>query len=337
VSKASKGRLWFQNRFVDMRTADHAYHDTLEALAFALSTEKVDWLLGPIAGWSVVLNTPIECGINAMGKIVGRHQLWNCAEKTRWMADPERYGHILTKAYVEHPYEKQRTKSYIIEGVKAATARGMPTRDIAVQVVEIIDSRLDCVLLPSDGVKDHPHMSIAPAIGTGLDGMVAKYSKVALEDHSTGSKVTLADLQSADDDMQRRVEKAMTTLVGQPWLLLGRSVAAMSKPYGTIAPAKTSNAATQLQVTNHDVQQVINKMGLTWRQPPKDLDNGWSLYGPKGVVFSGLKADAMCRLVDLTAKAVGSLQVPGTGSTRLSRLTREQYKLLVQQHYGVVY
>jgi hypothetical protein len=318
VSKASKGRLWFQNRFVDMRTVDHAYHDTLEALAFALSTEKVDWLLGPIAGWSVVLNTPIECGINAMGKIVGRHQLWNCAEKTRWMADPERYGHILTKAYVEHPYEKQRTKSYIIEGVKAATARGMPTRDIAVQVVEIIDSRLDCVLLPSDGVKDHPHMSIAPAI-------------------STGSKVTLADLQRADDDMQRRVEKAMTALVGQPWLLPGRSVAAMSKPYGTIAPAKTSNAATPQQVTNHDVQQVINKMGLTWRQPPKDLDNGWSLYGPKGVVFSGLKADAMCRLVDLTAKAVGSLQVPGTGSTRLSRLTREQYKLLVQQHYGVVY
>jgi len=329
MSKASKNRLWFQNRFVDMRTADHAYHDTLEALAFALSTEKVDWLLGPIAGWSVVLNTPIECGINSKGKIVGRHQLWNCAEKTRWMADPERYGHILTKAYVEHPYEKQRTKSYIIEGVKAATARGMPTRNIAVQVVEIIDSRLDCVLLPSDGVKDHPHMSISPAIGTGLDGMIAKYSKVALEDHSTGFKVTLADLQRADDDMQRRVEKAMTTLVGQPWLLPGRSVAALSKPYGTIARPKTSNAAPPLRrVTWADFERALLMLGWNIDQPTSAHKRGRGWHG----VFKSVP--------HASTHPRGDFFTP-RGRLLLAQMEREDFERavesLVQQNGRVVY
>jgi len=300
MSKASKGRTWLQNVFVDMRTVDIAYHTTLESLAFALSNEKVEWLLSPVAGWSVVLNTPVECGVHPdSGEIVGRHQLWNCAEKTRWMADPEVYGHIQTKAYVEHPYEKQYTKDFIKQGVLAACLSGMPARSIAVQVAEIIDARLDCVLLPSDPVKNKPDAAINNLIGNNKDGMLQKYSQIALVDHDTKAKLSLADLQKADDDMQRRVETAMTNLTGTTWVFPGRSVAAMSNQGGTIAPPKTSNAATTLPagtpaVTENDLRAAMVTMQINPdapSNPAADPDNGFSFkrVGGSRVILSGVK------------------------------------------------
>jgi hypothetical protein len=300
MSKASKGRTWLQNVFVDMRTVDIAYHHTLESLAFALSNEKVAWLLSPVAGWSVVLNTPVECGVHPIsGEIVGRHQLWNCAEKTRWMADPEVYGHIQTKAYVEHPYEKQYTKDFIKQGVLAACLRGMSARSIAVQVAEIIDARLDCVLLPSDPVANKAHPAINNLIGNNKDGMLQKYGQIALVDHNTKAKLSLADLQKADSDMQRRVVDAMTHLMGTQWVFPGSVVAVVSKPYGTIAPPKTSNAAATLHTSKPAVVESILRAAMVLMQispdspsnPGADPDNGYSFkrVGGVRVILSGVK------------------------------------------------
>lgn len=300
MSKASKGRTWLQNRFVDMRTVDIAYHNTLESLAFALSNEKVEWLLSPVAGWSVVLNTPVECGVHPVsGEIVGRHQLWNCAEKTRWMADPEVYGHIQTKAYVEHPYEKQYTKDFIKQGVLAACLRGMPARSIAVQVAEIIDARLDCVLLPSDPLANKVHPEINSLIGNNKDGMLQKYGKIALVDHNTKAKLSLADLQKVDSDMQRRVVDAMTILTGSAWAFPGRSVAAMSNQGGPIAPAKTSNAATTLPDNSAAVTGPILRAAMLSMQinpdaptnPAANPSGGFSFkrVGGHRVILSGVK------------------------------------------------
>lgn len=279
LSKASKGRTWLQNGFVDMRAVDIAYHSTLESLAYALSNEKVDWLLSPVAGWKVVLNTPIECGVHPIsGEIVGRHQLWNCAEKARWMADPEVYGHIQTKAYVEHPYEKQHTKDLIKQGVLAACSRGISVRAIAVQVADIIDARLDCVLLPRDPDNDQAHSVIHSLIGTNKDGMVQKYGQIALVDHNTNAKLTPADLQKADDDMKLRVEAAMTTLTGAKWVFPGSSVAAMSKPMVTITQPKTINAATTLQrVTWADFEIALTSLGWRIDRPTSSNERtcGW--------------------------------------------------------------
>lgn len=300
MSKASKGKTWLQNGFVDMRTVDIAYHHTLESLAFALSNEKVEWLLSPVAGWSVVLNTPVECGVHPIsGAIVGRHQLWNCAEKTRWKADPEVYGHIQTKAYVEHPYEKQYTKDFIKQGVLAACSRGMPVRAIAVQVAEIIDARLDCVLLPSDPDRDAPHPVINSLIGYGKDGMVQKYCQIALVDHNTGAKLSLADLQKADDDMQRSVVDAMTILMGTAWVFPGSRVAAMCKPMVTITQPKTINAATSLHTSKPVVAESNLRAAMVAMQinpdtpsnPEADLNNGYSFrrMGGDRVILSGVK------------------------------------------------
>ena len=284
LSKASNGLTWQQNKFVDMRL-DNAYISTMDSLASALSYENVDWLLGPIAGWGVVLNTPIECGTNAKGKIVGRHQLWNCAAKARWMTDSAVYGHIQTKAYVEHPYEKQPTKDFIVEGVLEARKRGLNSSIIKNQVAEIIDARLDCVLVPSDPNDSQPHPSIKGLIGNKKDGMVQKYSQIALVDHDTEAKLTLADLQKADDDMQRRVETAMTILKGTTWVFPSSSVAAKPKPIVTITPTKKSNPATTLhkhlpQVRETDLRAAMIKMGIDPDSPANPgragIKNGYS-------------------------------------------------------------
>jgi len=300
MSKASKGKLWFENEFVDMRL-DIAYINTMDTLASALSHENVAWLLGPVAGWGVVLNTPIECATDDTGKIVGKHQLWNCAEKTRWMADRQTYGHIQTKAYVEHPYEKQPTKDFIVEGVLAARKRGLASSVIKDQVADIIDARLDCVLIPSDPdpKNSQPHPSIKGLIGNKKDGMVQKYSQIALVDHDTKAKLTLADLQKADDDMQRRVEAAMTILTGTTWVFPGSVVAVVSKPYGTIAPPKTSNAATTLHTSKPAVVESILRAAMVLMQispdspsnPGADPDNGYSFkrVGGVRVILSGVK------------------------------------------------
>lgn len=338
LSKRSKGLTWQQNRFVDMRM-DNAYIETLESLSFALSHENVAWLLSPVAGWNVAVNTPVESKYSTKGpfkgQIVSDNDLDNRAKKARWRADPAVYGHIQTKAYVEHPYEKQPTKDFIKVGVLAACSRGMSSRLIANQVAEIIDSRLDCVLVPAseDQNTSQPHSTIKDLIGSKKDGMVQKYSKIALVDSETQAKLTLADLQKADDDMQRRVETAMTILTGTTWVFPGRSVAAVSNQGGPIAPAKTSNAATLLEVTNAHVQSVIDELGLTARKKPKDISSGWSLYGLKGKVFSGLKADEHCSVstMGLTNPAIGGIMTP-LGELRLSRLTIDEFEKYVQLH-----
>lgn len=274
---------WLQNGFVDMRTVDIAYNDTLESLAGALSNEKVEWLLSPAAGWRRALNTPVECGANKnSGKIAGRHQLSNRAEKARWMADPAAYGHIQTKAYVEHPYEQQHTEDLIVQGVLAACSRGMPVRAIAVQVAEIIDARLDCVLLPSDPDVEvnKPHPVINSLIGYGKDGMVQKYCQIALVDHNTGAKLSLADLQKADSDMQRIVADAMTILMGTAWVFPDSSVAAMSKPMVTITQQKTINAETTLQrVTWADFEVALTSLGWRIDRPTSSNERTCGWYG----------------------------------------------------------
>ncbi len=303
TSKASKVKPWFKSLPVDMRGTT-AYYDTLESLAYTLSNEKVEWLLGGVAGWDVAINTPIECKISVAsrtkGAIVRARSLLNRAEKSRWMADPEVYGHILTKAYVEHPYEKQHTEDFIKQGVLDACSRGMPVRAIAVQVYDIIDARLDCVLLPRDPAKDHAHEEVRSLIGHGKDGMVQKYSMIPLVDHNTRAKLTSADLQNADDDMKRRVTVAMANLTGNlNWVFPGSSVPAPSKLKAPAPKAKTNNKATKPraklpQVSEAHLRAAMIKMGIDPAAPSNpdgDPDNGYSFkrVGGVRVIQSGVK------------------------------------------------
>jgi len=181
--------------------------------------------------------------------------------------------------------EKQHTKAYIIEGVKAALAAGLSVRTISAQVAEIIDARLDCVLLPnSEKPKtNHAHESIRKYHGSKLDGMVEKYSEVPLEDHNTGAKITLSDLQRADDDMRRRVEKAMTTLKGVAWKLPPSSVAALCKPYGNIASPETNNSEITLQrVTWADFDSALTRLGFDPAAPTDSnpRTRSWTIKTP---------------------------------------------------------
>ena len=309
MSKASKGRMWFENEFVDMRSRKNkAYHITLEDLASILSTDNVDWLLGSVAGWKVALNTPIECIVTDNNEIVGKHELWNCAEKTRWMADRKFYGHILTKAYVEHPYEKQHTKAYIIEGVKAALKSGLSTRAITEQVKVIIDARLDCVLLPSseNPKSNHPHDSVKEYLGNKLDGMVAKYSEIKLVDHDTKAVITKADLQGADDVMSRLVENAMTILMGRSWKITPHQLAprrgrkntpARVELHGAIAQPEARSEVTLLERnTWADFDSALARLGFDPAAPTDDNSRtkSWTIKTPTQMpVFGSIKGQKL--------------------------------------------
>ena len=325
---------WLKHGFVPMRGPGSAYERTLAELSYTLSTEKVKWLLGKVAGWDVAINTPIECKISVAsktkGQIVRERNLWNRAEKARWMADPEVYAYIPTKAYVEHPYEKQHTESFIIEGVEDATARGMSTRSIADQLVEIIDARLDCVLLPSDPDNDQAHSVIHSLIGTNKDGMVQKYSQIALVDHDTQAKITSADLQKADDDMKRRVEVAMFNLTGIPWVFPPALGPAPRKLKARVPKAKKIKATPTLQrVTWADFEIALISLGWRIDQPTSSnkRDCGW--HG----VFKSIRHKA--------ALPSGDFITLEKGKFHLAQMDRADFEsavnTLVQQRMKVVY
>jgi hypothetical protein len=107
----------------------------------------------------------------------------------------------------------------------------------------------------------------------------------------------------------------------------------MSNQGGPIAPAKSSNAASLLEVTNAQVQSVIDELRLKPRKRPKNLGSGWSLYGHRGKVFSGLKADENCSVatMGLTNPAFGEIMTP-SGKVRLSRITIDEFEKYVQLH-----
>jgi hypothetical protein len=304
VSKGSKNSPppWHVHQFENMRH-DLAYINTMGELAYALSHENVGWLLSGPAGWGVVLNTPIECRQSTQGKtkgtIIKDDDLSNRAVKARWQADPAVYRHIQAKAYVEHPYEKQPTKDFIVAGVLAARKRGLNSQIIESQVADIIDARLDCVLVPAseDPKSSQPHDDIKDLIGTKKDGMVQKYSMIPLVDHDTQVPLTLADLQNADDDMKRRVEVAMVTLTGTPWVFPPASVPAPRKLKAPVP--KTNNKVTKPraklpQVSEAHLRAAMIKMGIDPAAPSNqdaDPDNGYSFkrVGGVRVILSGVK------------------------------------------------
>ena len=115
-------------------------------------------------------------------------------------------------------------------------------------------------------------------IGHGKDGMVQKYSRIPLVEHDTLSKLTLADLQKADDDMQRRVTVAMSNLTGTKWVFPGRSVAAPRKLKARPPKAKKIKAAPTLQrVTWADFEIALTSLGWRIDRPTSSNERtcGW--------------------------------------------------------------
>ncbi len=184
---------WCDHTYVDMR-ADEAYEVVLWDHSQALSTPVIRHL---ITHWEGLIQVPMET--SSRGKRV--RELWNRAEKSRFMVDPT-VTVDRSKAYVEHPYEKSLTKKLVIAAVDAGFRAGMDLNIITRQVRHILDLRQDTVLMPA---------SVNDTLPEG-DGLVQKYSGTRLVDRHTGCVMEPEDLVRWDNDVRRGCERALEVL-----------------------------------------------------------------------------------------------------------------------------
>ena len=201
-------------------------------------------------------------------------------------------------------------------------------------LVEIMDARRHTVLMPKCARDLFPHDS-------AKDGFAIRYSDYMVLRRDNMDPV---DFAVEDQRTAKRVDEAMSFLkvgiVSRTWswnTIQPRSGPALGNLTVTITQPEMIRPVNKQPVTNKDVMYVISQLALSPRQTPKNLQNGWSLHGKRGVVFAGLKADIHCRLVGSESQAIGSVQIPRGKCVRITNLSLDEFKLLVQQHYNVVY
>ena len=158
----------------------------------------------------------------------------------------------------------------------------------------IIEARRHTVLMPFSLMRHEQFKH-----NSDLDGFTARYG-TCMVIRRGGVKI---DFETEDRVMQTTVDDAFEYLrVGsgsRSWPWQRRVVAALSKPYGTIAPPKTSNAATTLHTSKPAVVESILRAAMVTMQispdspsnPGADLDNGYSFkrVGGVKVILSGVK------------------------------------------------
>jgi len=239
------------------------------------------------------------------------------------------------EAHVEHPYTQKETRRLLKKGyvdAHDAMDNGRLTFEQCVwALMAIVDARRHTVLMPKQLQR------LFSQNATPGDGLVSRYAGCDVEFRSGG----IVNFQQEDNKVIAEVDHAIQYLqAGQgdaiwPWhRSLTCSVnSAKTGKYAYKAGSKNSNAETLLEVTNAQVQDVIDELRLTHRQEPKSLANGWSLYGLRGKVFSGLKADKNCSVaaMGLTNPAIGSILTP-LGELRLSKLKIDDFEKYVQLH-----
>jgi hypothetical protein len=184
---------WCDHTYVDMRD-EEAYEAVLWDHSQTLSTPVIRHL---ITHWEGLIQIPMET--SSRGKRV--RELWNRAEKSRFMVDPT-FTTDRSKAYVEHPYEKSLTKKLIIAGVDAGFRANLDLNLITRQVRHILDLRQDTVLMPA---------SVNLTLPEG-DGLVQKYSGTRLVDRHTGCVMEAEDIERWDNDVRRGCVRALETL-----------------------------------------------------------------------------------------------------------------------------
>lgn len=205
------------------------------------------------------------------------------------------------KAHVEHPYTQKRTRDLLLVGYNLAQVAILTGRLSFAQCVgalmAIVDARRGAVLMPVQ------YQASFTSSATPGDGFVARYGNCTVTDRNG----TFVNLQQEDIRVNGEVQNALQYLqVGSgnavwPWSGASTSsvVAALSKPCGTIAPTKTSNAATTLpagtpSVTENDLRAAMVTMQInpdTPSNPAADPDNGFSFkrVGGSRVILSGVK------------------------------------------------
>jgi len=307
----------WRNHDLENPLESQSYRDCMMALAYSILGQPDEKLLETILKAPYILRWPIE----STGG--GGYEPDSKRPRTTYILDScaglggstARCGG--SKTHIEHPWHFEGTKHFLLDAFTLACSAMEEKRLNRVQcaeaLVEIMDARRHSVLMPG---------CAQPLFGHDLakDGFAARYQGCVVLRRDDKTQV---DFAVEDQLTAKRVDDAIN------FLKVGTSSRAWV--WDVVQPIN------KLSVTNKDVTYVINQLTLAPRNSPKSLQNGWSLYGKSGIVFSGLKADMHCRLIGPESEAIGAVKIPRGGDRRLTSLPLDEFKILVQQHYGVVY
>lgn len=183
-------------------------------------------------------------------------------------------------AHVEHVWTIEKTKLLLVDAYTLAQQALAACRLTRTQCIEalmtIIEARRHTVLMPASLIRHEQFKH-----NSALDGFTARYG-TCMVIRRGGVKI---DFETEDRVMQSTVDDAFEYLSvgsgGRAWPWQRSSVAALSKPYGTIAQPKTSNAATTLhRVTWSDLDGALVRLGHDPLKPTSSnsRDAGWSPY-----------------------------------------------------------
>ena len=189
-------------------------------------------------------------------------------------------GITTPECHVEHPYTQKVTRDLLIQGYLDAHTAMRDGRLTKLQCAEalmtIMDTRRGTVLMPAQ-YQNHFRPSNTPG-----DGLQARYSNCTVTYRTGGFVNPQQEDERVNSEVQRAVQYLQTGTGSLAWPWQGatapRSVAALSKPYGTIARPKTSNAATPLRrVTWADFERALLMLGWHIDQPTSSnkRDRGW--------------------------------------------------------------
>lgn len=183
-------------------------------------------------------------------------------------------------AHVEHVWTIEKTKLLLVDAYTLAQQALAACRLTRTQCIEalmtIIEARRHTVLMPASLMRHEQFKH-----NSALDGFTARYG-TCMVIRRGGVKI---DFETEDRVMQTTVDGAFEYLrVGsgsRAWPWQRSSVAALSKPYGTIAQPKTSNAATTLhRISWSDLDRALVRLGHDPLKPTSSnrRDAGWSPY-----------------------------------------------------------
>ena len=201
-------------------------------------------------------------------------------------------------AHVEHVWTVEKTKALLVDAYTLAQQALTACRLTRTQCIEalmtIIEARRHTVLMPASLMRHEQFKH-----NSALDGFTARYG-TCMVIRRGGVKI---DFEEEDRVMQDTVDDAFEYLRAgagsRSWPWQRRVVAAKPKPIVTIAPPKTSNAATTLHTSKPAVVESILRAAMVTMQispdspsnPGADLDNGYSFkrVGGVKVILSGVK------------------------------------------------
>lgn len=141
-----------------------------------------------------------------------------------WAGSDNRFDHARWRSYdvgsggrqqvhAEHPWSKSGTKKLIVGAVEAALARSAEPESIIDDVSQILDARIDTVLLPSSNLRSLGIVLETRGDGLGRYAEAVASGRLRLVDRFTGNILTSDQIMDEDNERSAKVQSAIHRII----------------------------------------------------------------------------------------------------------------------------